>query len=127
MGPVQNGPDLNQVINASKINLNINPVLSFHNKVPEVAGAGAFFLTRQIGVYDLFPIERVFEPNKEIVLFQDEHDLLEKVRYYLSHPGERETIALRARKKMLNQFTFRKGAQKMLADIVVDVQKREAL
>jgi tetratricopeptide (TPR) repeat protein len=117
-GVVQNGAALNLVINETLINLNLNPGISFHNKIPEVTGAGAFFLSRNIGEADLLPLERFFEPDKEIVLFEDENDLVVKVRHYLSRPEECALIARRAREKVLEQFTFEKGAARILEDIM---------
>lgn len=38
-------------------------------------------------------LERFFVPGKEIVVFYDKQDLIEKMCYYLSHHAERERIA----------------------------------
>ncbi|MBF0117978.1 MAG: glycosyltransferase family 1 protein [Desulfobacterales bacterium] len=117
MGPVNNGPDLNRLINETKINLNINPAMSFHNKVAEVTGASAFFLTRNIGKYDLLPIDMFFKLGEEVILFEDEKDLLEKVIYYLEHEEERKEIAYRAHLRTLQEFTFDAAAKRILNDV----------
>ncbi len=117
MGPVNNGPDLNRLINETKINLNINPAMSFHNKVAEVTGASAFFLTRNIGEYDLLPIDMFFKQGEEVILFENEKDLLEKVIYYLDHEEERKEIAHRAHLKALKEFTFDAAAKRILRDV----------
>lgn len=38
-------------------------------------------------------LERFFIPGKEVVVFHDKRDLIEKMHYYLSHDDEREAIA----------------------------------
>jgi len=109
-GPVENGEPLNLVINQSKINLNISPGVSFHNKVPEVMGAGGFLLSRDIGEHDMMPLDDFFERGSETVLFADEQDLVDKVRYYLEHDDERQAIAARGREKMLRHTYDRAAA-----------------
>jgi hypothetical protein len=123
MGPVKNGPDLNRIINETAINLNINPVMSFHNKVPEVAGAGAFFLTRRIRRYDQMSLDLFFKENKEVVYFDSNEDLLNKIQYYLADEQARDEIAERAREKVLAEFTCEKSAIKVINSIFDRIQQ----
>ncbi len=116
-GPVANGDALNRVINQTAINLNINPFISFHNKVPEVLGAGGFLLSRRVGRGDLMPLTDFFVENEEVVLFDDEDDLVEKVRFFLAHPEERRRIAQAGHQRVLQEFTVEAGAKKILRDI----------
>lgn len=117
MGPVDNGEKLNRVINESRINLNLSPAISFHNKVAEVLGAGAFMLTRDIGEHDVMPLSPAFERDTEVVLFSTGEDLVDKVRYYLDHEDEREEIAARAHAKMMKDFSVKAAAAKIINDI----------
>ncbi|GEM_PF-3560055 len=63
----------------------------FTMRIPEVLGNGVFLLTDELpkdsGLYDLFT------PGKHFVIYNGHQDLLEKIRYYLAHPEEREKIA----------------------------------
>ena len=46
----------------------------------------------------------MFETGKEIDVFHDEKELLEKVKYYLSSDCRREEIALNAYKKAIENY-----------------------
>jgi spore maturation protein CgeB len=54
----------------------------------EVPGAGGFLLTETAP-----GLERYFEIGREIATFASPAELVEKVRYYLGRPGERDAIA----------------------------------
>jgi spore maturation protein CgeB len=67
----------------------------------EVPGCGGFLLTgmaENLGEY--------FEIGKEVVCFDDRHDLIEKVRYYLKHEDERAVIAKAGYKRTLREHTY---------------------
>lgn len=70
------------------------------NRAFWVTGIGAFTLT----LYKQ-GIEEFFEPGKEIVVFHDEDEMVEKVRYYLEHDDEREAIAKAGQRRTLGQYT----------------------
>lgn len=50
---------------------------------------------------DLPGLSRLFEPGKEVAVFAEEGDLLEKVLYYLQNKEEREAIASQGQKRCL--------------------------
>lgn len=67
----------------------------------EVPGCGGFLLTgmaENLGEY--------FEIGKEVVGFDDRHDLIEKVRYYLKHEDERAMIAKAGYERTLREHTY---------------------
>lgn len=105
-GTVQRGPELNQVYNASAINLNIHPCSSMHQRLVECALAGGFMLNASHdAAREMEPVTTYFEPGREIVMFDSADDLVEKCRYYLAHPQERRDIAERFRNKALANYT----------------------
>ncbi len=53
-------------------------------------------------------IKECFDDGKEIVLYKNNEDLLEKIKYYLSHDAERESIAAKGRKRALRDHTWEK-------------------
>jgi spore maturation protein CgeB len=59
-------------------------------------------------------LERCFEPDKEVIVFEDEDDLQRKVEFYLAHPEKLETIARAARRRVLAEHTFDHRAQTIL-------------
>lgn len=51
-------------------------------------------------------IAECFEDGKEIVLYEANEDLLEKIKYYLAHEAERELIAAKGRERSLRDHTW---------------------
>lgn len=78
----------------SKINLNFSKAGAFtwtrqkKGRVFQVCLAGGFMLTENSPDIDTY-----FEPGKEIAVFEDENEMIEKIRYYLAHEEERLAIA----------------------------------
>lgn len=67
----------------------------------EVPGCGGFLLTgmaENLGQY--------YEIGKEVVCFDDRHDLIEKVRYYLTHEDERAAIAQAGYERTMRDHTY---------------------
>ncbi len=70
-------------------------------KLFEAMACGAFVLCdRQKDAMTLF------QDGQHLVFFQDEQDLQQKVRYYLSRPDERRRIAARGRQEVLSRHTY---------------------
>jgi spore maturation protein CgeB len=67
----------------------------------EICGCGGFQLS-----YYTEDLERHFEINREIVIYMDRDDLIEKVRYYLKHDEEREAIAEAGYRRAASQHTY---------------------
>ncbi|RKY66792.1 MAG: hypothetical protein DRQ02_08290 [Candidatus Latescibacterota bacterium] len=113
---------------ASKININlhssayhegINPNGDFVNpRTFEIASCGAFQL-----VDFRSELPDLFEIGKEIITFGDLDDLRNKIKYYLKHPQEREKIALRARRRVLQDHTYESRMKQMLAFILEREQR----
>jgi spore maturation protein CgeB len=61
---------------------------SVNARLFEATGCGGFVLTEGRPAVGEF-----FEPGREVATFDSRADLVEKVRYYLAHPEEREAIA----------------------------------
>lgn len=78
----------------------------------DVPAAGSFLLTdwRQ-------QMERLFEPDKEVVCFKEPEAVPELTSYYLQHPAERERIALAARKRILAEHTYEHRLQTLIRDM----------
>jgi spore maturation protein CgeB len=79
----------------------INPI---KGRVFEVPACGGFLLT---GKSD-DNISNYYIPNKEIVLFENKEDLVDKCRYYLSHESERVKIAQAGYERTIKDHTYQK-------------------
>ena len=83
-----------EIFRTSKINLNFSKTVPDHGprqikgRVFQVCMAGGFLLTEYAP-----EIEGYFEVGKEIVCFDSPRELVENVRYYLTHEAERRAIA----------------------------------
>ncbi len=67
----------------------------------EVTAAGGFLLT-----YDMPELSRYFDVGKECVVFRNEKELLDRIRYYLAHPDERIEIALAGQRRALSEHLY---------------------
>ena len=67
----------------------------------EVPATGGFLLTQHVD-----GIEEYFVPGKEIATFTSVDDLCEKVRYYLAHDQERESIRKAGYERALREHTL---------------------
>jgi Uncharacterized protein conserved in bacteria len=107
------GREKNLVYNLSQVNLNpVQPVeciTASNQRLHQISSAGAFQL------HELAPdLEKQYRVDSEIVTFDDRDDLLEKVRFFLSHPDDAQEIAFAARKRMLSEHTFSHRVDEML-------------
>tara|TARA_Y100000034_G_scaffold20722_2_gene23730 strand:- start:2038 stop:3714 length:1677 start_codon:yes stop_codon:yes gene_type:complete len=106
-----------KVINQTKINLALSKntlgVLHFKGRVFELPACKSFTLVDYFSGYMKF-----FKKDKEIVMFKNENDLLEKINYYLKNEKEREKIADNSYKKIIKNHnilvTFKKMFKKIM-------------
>ena len=112
MGSVNPYSQLPYVFKCSKINLNIS-LRSIHAGIPlraiEIMGAGGFLLSNfQRDFLDYF------EPDLDFVYYEDENDLLDKCRFYLSNDDARCTIATNGYNKVKEFFSYDVMLRKIL-------------
>ena len=111
-GPVSSN-DIPDIMRRSFISLNFSNSRSENQikaRVFEVPGAGGFLLTEQAR-----GLERYYRPGTEIAVFQDRDDLVEKVRYFLSHPDERDAIALSGHARTRREHTYEQRMKELVA------------
>lgn len=49
-----------------------------------------------------------YEPDREVIIYRNEHELLDKVKYYLGHPQEAEKVRQAGYKRALMCHTYQK-------------------
>ena len=103
------------VFKCSKINLNIT-LRSIHTGIPlraiEIMGAGGFLMSNFQSDFLMY-----FEPDVDFVYYEDDKDLIDKCRFYLSHDSERNRIADNGHKKIKSDFSYEAALQKILNTI----------
>lgn len=114
-GGVDYWSEMPKVFYYSKINLNFT-IPNIKSGLPlrmwDVLGAGGFLMTNYQA-----EIPYYFEEGKDLVCFDDEKDLVEKVGYYLNHEEERKEIARNGYRKVKEIHTYRKRLEQMLSII----------
>lgn len=114
-GPVGRGEELNAVYNHSRVNLQVHHSTTMHQRLVEGALAGGFFLVCDHDeACDAEPVRRYFEADREVVLFRDAEGMVDRCRYFLAHPEERQAIARRMRERALAHHTVRRAARTII-------------
>ncbi len=99
------GRDYIGLLKSSKIFINIpaDPSIKIDDHRPratfECVAAKCFQLA-----YNTKGVTDLFEPGEEIVVFNDWKDLVDKIKYYLSRPEERERIVQNAYKRFVSNY-----------------------
>lgn len=111
-----------KIFNQSKINLNLSNSLQpwwknilyrqEHQQIKgrnfEITGCGGFILSGQAD-----NLENYYKIGEEIDVYKNITDLIEKVKYYLSHNEERERVARAGYKRTIAEHTYEKRSNKI--------------
>jgi len=98
------GMEMYQVLADSKITLNMHATKNTGNmRLFEATGVGTCLLTD-----DTEKIEEYFVPDKEIVVYKNIPDALEKIGFLLKNEDARKKIAEAGQKRTLEQYSFQK-------------------
>lgn len=111
--------DMNKIFYLSKINLNVTlPSIEtgLPQRILDIMGSGGFALTNyQQEIDDYFVI------GKEIEVFRDIDELMEKTAYYLSHEEERLRIAMNGYLKVRDNFSYTHQLKRILQTVKNDL------
>ena len=107
--PAVFGLSMFQKLFESKVTLNTHIDLSGSSasnmRLYEATGVGTCLLT------DWKPnLHELFEPDKEVVAYQSPEECVEKIKWLLEHPEERERIAQAGQARTLQKHTFAQRA-----------------
>ena len=97
------------------INLNLvngNAETGLNMRHFEVTAAGGFLLC-----YQQPELEDHFVVGKEVVVFYNERDLLDKIEYYLARPDERAEIAMAGQRRTLSEHLYSHRLKAILARV----------
>lgn len=115
MGYADYEKELPLIYHCSRINLNITSktILSgIPQRVFDILSCGGFCLTN----YQK-EVAEFFEDGKDLVVFYDEKDLIDKVSYYLEHEEERKQIAINGYKTVISKFEIKERVSRMIDQI----------
>ena len=107
-----------RVFNQSKINLNLaassveNSLDQIKARNFEVPCCGGFLLTKRVphlGDY--------YEIDKEIACYENVDDMIEKIKYYLTHEDERKTIAKAGYERTIRDHTYQRRFRDIFGQI----------
>jgi spore maturation protein CgeB len=111
--PTLNDIEHSRVVAQSRINIGLSgwPEIDgyFSARNYRIMGSGGFLLCNHSK-----NIEEFFVPDKEIVLYEDIKDCIDKIKYYLSHEEERNEIAKNGKKRVVTSYLFKDSLTKML-------------
>jgi spore maturation protein CgeB len=100
------GIEMYEVLAGSKISLNrhIGAAEGYANNMRlfETTGVGALLITEATP-----NLAELFEPGREVVAYDSEHDLVEKVHHYLANDDERMQISAAGQARTLAEHTYR--------------------
>jgi glycosyltransferase involved in cell wall biosynthesis len=82
---------------------------SMSDRLYTAVGCGAFFLCLRVD-----GIEEVFTPGREITVFDSEQEMIDMIKYYLSHDTERREIAENGRGRVLAEYTYEIRLKRMM-------------
>lgn len=114
-GPADSKEMMPKIFHCSKINLNMTsrPIQTgIPQRVYDVMGVGGFMLTNYQS-----ELPEYFELGKDMVAYESQKDLLEKIEYYLKHEEKRKEIATCGQEKVLSLYTYEKRLSDMLSII----------
>ncbi len=103
--------ELAKVYNSSKININVTEqgINNINYRVFEVLASSGFLITDEM--QDLYTN---FEVGKELEVYKNEDDLIDKVNFYLKNLNTAQAIARNGRKNVVNNHSFKDRANKII-------------
>jgi hypothetical protein len=102
--------EVGDVYSQSKIVFNTSIAGDVTMRIFEGTACGALVLTDSIAN----GLDRLFQIGQEIVVYQDDADLLDKIAYYLAHDDERERIARAGQQRTWQQHLYTHRIQQIL-------------
>jgi spore maturation protein CgeB len=88
----------------------------------EVPMSGGFYMVEQME-----ELEEFYRIGEEIVCYTDPADLVDKIRYYLSHDSERERIRRAGYERCLRDHTWQKRLAAALQEMALPTRPEESM
>jgi spore maturation protein CgeB len=105
--------EIPKIVRESIVSLNFANAFKGSNQVKartyEVPGSGGFLLTESA-----LDLERAYIPDREVAVFRSIEELGEKIKYYLTHPAERDKIAEAGFRRTKQEHTYDRRLQETI-------------
>jgi spore maturation protein CgeB len=97
-----------KIFQSSRINMNLSGAShKERNQIKgrnfEIPACGGFQLSEYVG-----GLENYFKIDREIVCYRNQSELIDKIKYYLSHDQERKAVAEAGYQRVLQEHTYQK-------------------
>lgn len=111
-GSVDYWTQMPKVFYGSRINLNFT-IPNIKSGIPlrvwDVLGSGGFLMTNYQPEMEIY-----FEFDKDLVVFEDKHELVKKASYYLDHEKERAEIARNGYEKVKQYHSYQQRMEQLI-------------
>jgi hypothetical protein len=114
------GPALRRMYQTHAVVLHINTRCNLHPRVLETAACAGFVLARSDGDFDYTPggVDGCLEIGRELCLFSDSDDMIDKARRAMTDEAWREGFAQAGHDRVHADHTYRARAAAILAAVV---------
>lgn len=126
MGPAENGETLSKIYQASRIVVGNNVMTTAAARAWETMLSGGFYLSNYIPEEDdVTDIRKIIEVGKDVIMFYNKEDLIQKLHYYLDYEDERQAMIELGRKAALENMTFDILMKRSLSEVANRLEKDE--
>jgi spore maturation protein CgeB len=118
-GYIDNRSELPKLYNASKINLNLTVSqlkTAINMRVFDIGGCGGFMLTDYRE-----DLKNLFEPENEVIYYENIPDLKKKIAYFLKNPEERKKISKAFQERVLREHTYLHRMKEVLSIAIENI------
>ena len=112
--------EMARIYSTSRLVFNRSVRNDLNMRVFEALACGSLLITNDLSDNGQ---DELFIPGAHLVTYQNEQELVEKIRFYLSHPNEREYIAATGRQEALAKHTYRHRMETILTMCQVESVK----
>ena len=121
--PVENGPQLLDLIHRSKINIHLHTWTVHHPRLYDTAAAGGFLLVGRVP--EMHGLEQVFDVGGELDSFGSIPQMKAQIAHYLDQPGKRHEMGQRAAIRAENDHQMSNRMQQLIRRLEHDPVGRQ--
>jgi hypothetical protein len=70
-------------------------------------------------------LAEMFEPDKEVIVYRDQWELLDKIRFFLLHPVEAAAVRANGRKRALRDHTYHRRFEQLFTALGLRIERTD--